>query len=71
MFDLFSSVTNGFRTVLQLFCMLLVGVMMTMFVGIPLALGGRPEAVIPLGIGCMALFNAGKTVIQVVRSRPI
>jgi len=71
MFDILNKATNSFRTIVQLFCMLLVGVMMTLFVGLPLAIGGRPEAIIPLGLGCMALFNAYKTIMQVVRSRPI
>lgn len=71
MFDILNKATNGFRTVVQLFIYILLGVMMTLFVGIPLAIGGRPEAIIPLGLGGMALFNAYKTIMQVVRSRPI
>lgn len=65
MFDFLGSVTNRLRTMLQLFCMLLVGVVMTLFVGLPLAIGGRPEAMIPLGLGGAALFNAYKTVRQI------
>lgn len=71
MFDILNKATNGFRTVIQLFIYILLGVMMTLFVGIPLAIGGRPEAIIPLGLGGMALLNAYKTIMQVVRSRPI
>jgi hypothetical protein len=70
MFDVLTKATNGFRTIVQLFAYILLGVMMTLFVGLPLAIGGRPEAIIPLGLGGMALFNGYKTIMQIVRARP-
>lgn len=30
---------------------------MTVFVGLPLIIGGRPEGLIPFGVGALALYN--------------
>lgn len=51
---------NSARNVIQLGARLLIGVMMVFAVGLPLLVGGRPEALIPLGIGGFALYSVAK-----------
>ncbi|MEL7540302.1 MAG: hypothetical protein AAGJ51_05320 [Pseudomonadota bacterium] len=54
------SAANGVRSAIQIAACLLIGTMMVFAVGLPLLLGGRPEALIPLGLGSMALYSARK-----------
>ncbi len=67
MFDAISSVFDGFQSFIRVAMQLLVGTIMVFFVGIPLGLGGRPEALMPLAIGGFALYNARKSLLQVKR----
>ncbi|MEM7329783.1 MAG: hypothetical protein AAF437_13655 [Pseudomonadota bacterium] len=54
------SAANRARTAIQIGACLLIGSIMVFAVGLPLLLGGRPEALIPLGLGSMAFFTARK-----------
>lgn len=55
---------NGARTVIQIGACLLIGTMMVFAVGLPLLIGGRPEALVPLVIGSMAFMRASKDLKQ-------
>ena len=64
----FSLVLNGTRTAIQVGACLLIGLMMVFAVGIPLAVGGRPEAIIPIGLGLLAFATAAKDITRVAKS---
>lgn len=51
---------NGARTAIQTGARILIGVMMVFAVGLPLLAGGRPEALIPLGLGAFAFYGVAK-----------
>jgi len=53
---------GGARTVIQIGACSLIGVMMVLAVGLPLLIGGRPEALVPLGLGTMALIRASNLI---------
>ena len=55
MFDEISNALDRMMVALQIFVYFLIGTIMTFFVGLPLAIGGRPEALIPLLLGGLAL----------------
>ncbi|MEM6652429.1 MAG: hypothetical protein AAF582_07480 [Pseudomonadota bacterium] len=57
-----SSGLNRVRTLIQIGACLLIGTVMVFAVGLPLALGGRPEALIPLVLGGMAFQTARKDI---------
>lgn len=48
---------QSLRSALRVFVLLLIGTIMTVFVGLPLIIGGRPEGLIPFGVGALALYN--------------
>ena len=58
---------NGFRKIIMIPVLLLIGVMMTL-AGLPLVLTGIYEGLIPLGLGLAAFYNLRKHV-QVMRQR--
>ena len=60
MFQVLSSALSSVRTLIQIAACLLIGTMMVFAVGLPLAVGGRPEALVPLALGSMAFFTASK-----------
>ncbi|MEL6726735.1 MAG: hypothetical protein AAFZ74_07790 [Pseudomonadota bacterium] len=59
---------NGTRTAIQVGACLLIGFMMVFAVGIPLAIGGRPEALVPIGLGSLAFATAAKDIARVAKS---
>lgn len=54
------SAANRARSAVQIGACLLIGTMMVFAVGLPLLIGGRPEALIPLGLGSLAFYTARK-----------
>ncbi|MEO1305383.1 MAG: hypothetical protein AAFV37_10430 [Pseudomonadota bacterium] len=60
MFQVLNSVLGGVQSVIQIGACLLIGTMMVFAVGLPLLIGGRPEALIPIGIGSMAFWTVWK-----------
>lgn len=56
----------GFSELIQLAALLLLSVMFT-GVGVALAMGGRPEAVIPLLLGAGAIFQLPKRFVNLYR----
>ena len=68
MVQVLSTLFNGTRTAIQVGACLLIGFMMVFAVGIPLAFGGRPEAIIPIGLGLLAFATAAKDIARVARS---
>ncbi|MEQ9506317.1 MAG: hypothetical protein RLO80_08585 [Hyphomonas sp.] len=59
MMDLASKALAHFADAVQLCAILLIGVVMT-GAGVTLAMGGRPEAIVPLLLGAMALSQMPK-----------
>ena len=53
---------GGARTVIQIGACSLIGVMMVFAAGLPLLIGGRPEALVPLGLGTMAFLRAANLI---------
>lgn len=67
MFDMITDILNDFRAVVLVAVQLLIGYMMILKVGLPLASIGRPEAAVPLLLGGAALFNALRTIFSLYR----
>ncbi|MEM9938752.1 MAG: hypothetical protein AAFZ91_00700 [Pseudomonadota bacterium] len=59
--SLLSSILGRLAFVIQVPALALIGIVMTVFVGLPLAIGGRPEAIVPLFIGGAALNSLYRT----------
>gem|GEM_PF-5323654 len=53
----FEEVADGAKSVIQVFALGLISTVMILFVGLPLAIGGRPEALAPLALGGMAAWQ--------------
>ena len=51
---------NGARSAIQTGARILIGTMMVFAVGLPLLIGGRPESLIPLGLGAFAFYGVAK-----------
>lgn len=54
------SAVNDIRNFVFIGARLLIGSMMVFAVGLPLLVGLRPEALVPLGLGGWALYGAAK-----------
>lgn len=52
---------------IRLFALAIIGLMMT-GVGVALATGGRPEAIIPILFGAMAIFELMKSFAGLIRN---
>jgi hypothetical protein len=66
MYHFLSRVFDRISDAIRVFALLIIGVVM-LFVGLMLALGGRPEALIPLILGSLAVFNLRKLLLQLYR----
>jgi hypothetical protein len=66
MLELASRALSHFTDAVQILMLVLIGVIMT-GVGAVLAIGGRPEAVIPLLFGSMALLQLPKRLKNIYR----
>ena len=68
MFQLLTAILGHTRSAIQIAACVLIGTMMVFAVGLPLLIGGRPEALIPLGIGSFAFWNVLKRVKEITEA---
>ncbi|KCZ88324.1 hypothetical protein [Hyphomonas johnsonii] len=66
MYHFLTKVLSRISEVIRIFALSIVGLMM-LSTGLVLAIGGRPEALIPLVLGGFAVFNLRKLVLQLYR----
>jgi len=62
----FEEVADGAKSVIQVFALGLISIL---FVGLPLAIGGRPEALVPLALGGMAAWHLRDWLARFQRTR--
>ena len=66
MFHFLTKILDHISDAIRVFALSIVSVVM-LFVGLTLALGGRPEGLIPLVLGSLAAFNLWKLLRQLYR----
>ena len=69
MFEQINRILGGIQTTIQAAACCLIGLVMVPFVGVPLAIGGRPEAIFALLVGGLAWLTAYRIIAPVVRAR--
>lgn len=69
MFEQINRILGGIQSTIQAAACCLIGLVMVPFVGLPLAIGGRPEAIFPLLIGGLAWLTAYRIIAPHIRAK--